>query len=106
MTEPTTNAEPFIVFELAGTAYGLRSRDVRHLEMLEHVTPVPNAAPFVEGVVFSRGQVIPVVSLRARFGLERAPYDLRTRLRRECRSRPTKYHSDAKIGRTNANTLT
>lgn len=27
MTEPTTNAEPFIVFELAGTAYGLRSRD-------------------------------------------------------------------------------
>ncbi|HMV83804.1 MAG TPA: chemotaxis protein CheW [Blastocatellia bacterium] len=80
MTEPTTNAEPFIVFELAGTAYGLRSRDVRHLEMLEHVTPVPNAAPFVEGVVFSRGQVIPVVSLRARFGLERAPYDLRTRL--------------------------
>lgn len=78
MNQP--NTEPFIVFELAGTAYGLRSHDVRHMEMLEHVTPVPNAAHFVEGVVFSRGQVIPVVSLRARFGLERAPYDLRTRL--------------------------
>ncbi len=80
MIEPTTNAEPYIVFELAGTAYGLRSRDVRHMEMIEHVTPVPNAAHFVEGVVFSRGQVIPVVSLRAWFGLERAPYDLRKRL--------------------------
>ena len=41
---------------------------------------VPNAAPFVDGVVFSRGQVVPAVNLRARFGFERAPYDLRTRL--------------------------
>jgi purine-binding chemotaxis protein CheW len=30
--------------------------------------------------VFSRGQVVPAVNLRARFGFERAPYDLRTRL--------------------------
>jgi len=31
-------------------------------------------------VVFSRGQVVPVINLRARFGFERAPIDLRTRL--------------------------
>ena len=48
--------------------------------MVEHVTPVPNAPPFVDGVVFSRGQVVPAVNLRARFGFERAEYDLRTRL--------------------------
>ena len=41
---------------------------------------MPNAAPFVDGVVFSRGQVVPAVNLRARFGFERAPYDVRTRL--------------------------
>jgi purine-binding chemotaxis protein CheW len=50
------------------------------MEMLESVTRVPNAAPFVDGVVFSRGRVVPAVNLRARFGFERAPYDLRTRL--------------------------
>ena len=50
------------------------------MEMVEQVTRVPNAAPFVDGVVFSRGQVVPAVNLRARFGFERAPYDLRTRL--------------------------
>src|SRR4051812_28136250 len=50
------------------------------MEMLDSVTRVPNAAPFVDGVVFSRGQVVPAVNLRARFGFERAPYDLRTRL--------------------------
>ena len=50
------------------------------MEMVESVTRVPNAAPFVDGVVFSRGQVVPAVNLRARFGFERASYDVRTRL--------------------------
>ena len=48
--------------------------------MVEQVTPVPNAPPFVDGVVFSRGQVVPAVNLRARFGFERVADDLRTRL--------------------------
>ncbi|MGC8872863.1 MAG: chemotaxis protein CheW [Chloroflexia bacterium] len=73
-------SDTFILFELAGTTYGIRSKFVQQMEMLEHVTPVPNALPFVEGVVFSRGQVIPAINLRSRFGLEKAPYDLRTRL--------------------------
>ncbi len=76
----TDAADKFILFTLAGTQYGLRSRDVQHIEMVERITPVPNAAPFVEGLVFSRGAVVPVINLRARFGFERAPIDLRTRL--------------------------
>jgi len=76
----TTAMDAYVVFSVAGTTYALRSADVQHVEMVEHVTRVPNAAPFVDGVVFSRGQVVPAVNLRARFGFERAPYDLRTRL--------------------------
>ncbi len=72
--------EPFILFELAGTTYGLPSRVVQQMEMVEHITPVPNAASFVEGVVFSRGQVVPAINLRRRFGFESVPHDLRTRL--------------------------
>jgi purine-binding chemotaxis protein CheW len=72
--------EPFILFTVAGTTYGLRSRDVAHVEMLDQVTPVPNAVSFVDGVVFSRGQVVPALNLRARFGFDKAPYDLSTRL--------------------------
>ncbi len=74
------SAEKFIVFMLAGSEYGLRSRDVQHIEMIEKITPVPNAAPFVDGVVFSRGAVVPVINLRTRFGFERTSVDLRTRL--------------------------
>jgi purine-binding chemotaxis protein CheW len=73
-------ADNFILFTLAGTTYALRTSDVAHVEMVENVTGVPNAAHFVDGVVFSRGQVVPALNLRARFGFERADYDLRTRL--------------------------
>ena len=73
-------SEPFILFELAGATYGVRSRFVQQVEMVEHVTPVPNASPAVEGVVFARGQLVPALSLRARFGFEKVPLDLRSRL--------------------------
>ena len=65
---------------VAETSYALKSADVQHVDMIEQVTRVPNAAPFVDGVVFSRGQVVPAVNLRARFGFERVAYDIRTRL--------------------------
>ena len=76
----TAAGETFILFAVAGATYAVRSREVAHVEMLEQVTAVPNAASFVDGVVFSRGQVVPAINLRARFGFERAPYDVSTRL--------------------------
>ena len=73
-------ADHYILFVVAGTTYALPSRDVAHVEMVEQVTSVPNAPSFVEGVVFSRGQVVPAINMRVRFGFPRAALDLRTRL--------------------------
>jgi purine-binding chemotaxis protein CheW len=73
-------AETYILFELGSTVYGINSRDVLHIEMLEHIAPVPHTAPAVEGVVFSRGQVVPALNLRRRFGLPPQEATLRTRL--------------------------
>ena len=80
MPDHSQATETYILFELAGTTYGLVSREVLHMEMIEKITPVPNAPEFLEGVVFSRGQVIPAVNLRQRFGFPRQPHDLKTRL--------------------------
>lgn len=74
------STDTFILFVVAGTTYALRSREVAHVEMIDQVTAVPNATSFLDGVVFSRGEVVPALNLRARFGFERAPYDLSTRL--------------------------
>ena len=57
--DPNPSTEPYVLFTLAGTAYAVPSRDVQRMEMVEHVTPVPNSPPFVDGVVFSRGKVVP-----------------------------------------------
>ncbi|MCU1385663.1 MAG: CheW protein [Acidobacteria bacterium] len=79
-TASTHAAGSYILFTVAGTTYAVSSGDVRHMEMIESITRVPNAPAFVDGVVFSRGQVVPVVNLRVRFGFERVAFDLRTRL--------------------------
>ena len=73
-------SETYILFLIAGTTYAVRSRDITHVEMVDGVTAVPGAPAYVDGVVFSRGAVVPALNLRARFGLERAPADVRTRL--------------------------
>jgi purine-binding chemotaxis protein CheW len=73
-------SEPFILFELGKTTYGIPSRVVQQMEMIEEITPVPKAPAFVEGVILSRGQVIPAINLRVRFGFEKIPHNTRTRL--------------------------
>ena len=75
-----TDADTYVLFELAGGTYAVPSSSVQHIEMLEHVTPVPNAHRAIDGVVFSRGQVIPALNLRVRFGFPRLETSMRTRV--------------------------
>lgn len=72
--------DQYIVFSLAGTSYAVPTAQVTHVEMVDEVTRVPNAPAYVDGIVLSRGAVVPAMNLRARFGFERAPNDARTRL--------------------------
>lgn len=73
-------SQTYILFEVAGATYALPSEVVRQMEMVDQITPVPNAPPFVEGLIFTRGQVVPALNLRLRFGLESKDHDVRTRL--------------------------
>jgi len=76
----TAQSDTYILFDLAGATYAIPSSNVQHIEMLEHVTMVPNAHRAIEGVVFSRGQVIPALNLRVRFGFPRQEKSLQTRV--------------------------
>jgi purine-binding chemotaxis protein CheW len=76
----SNHSESFVLFELAGNTCGVRSQAVQSVEMVEHVTAVPNALPFVEGVTFTRGRVIPSINLRIRLGLPRIPIYPRARM--------------------------
>jgi purine-binding chemotaxis protein CheW len=76
----SATGESYVLFELAGSLYAIASQSVQHIEMYEHVTLVPNANPAIDGVVFSRGQVIPALNLRKRFGFPNKEKTLRTRI--------------------------
>ena len=80
MAMHATGSDSYVLFDLAGATYALRSDDVQQLEMVSAPTPVPSAPTFVDGVVSVRGQVIPAVNLRVRFGFPRVEHDVRSRL--------------------------
>jgi purine-binding chemotaxis protein CheW len=80
VSDITSQDDKYVLFEVEGTTYGVPSNSVRHIEMVEHVTLVPNANPAIDGVVFSRGQVIPALNLRTRFGFTKQAPTLRTRI--------------------------
>jgi purine-binding chemotaxis protein CheW len=75
-----TGANSYVLCELAGAVYAIPSDSIEQLEMVGSITPVPNTPAFVEGVTSVRGRVLPVVSLRPRFGFPRVAHDLRSRL--------------------------
>jgi purine-binding chemotaxis protein CheW len=58
-----------VVFDLAQESYGVDIAAVHEIIRMQHITAVPRAPAFVEGVINLRGKVIPVVDLRMRFGL-------------------------------------
>lgn len=70
----------FVVCRIAETSYAIAAADVQQLEMVGAVTRVPGSEEALDGVVYLRGQVVPVLSLRRRLGLERVAYDYSSRL--------------------------
>jgi purine-binding chemotaxis protein CheW len=60
----------YLTFALANEEYGLEILKVREIIGYIDVTAVPQTPHYVKGVVNLRGQVIPVVDLRAKFGME------------------------------------
>ena len=75
-----SGADSYVLCEVAGAVYAIPSDSIEQLEMVGMITPVPNAPAFVDGVASVRGKVLPVVSLRSRFGFPRVDHDLRSRL--------------------------
>jgi purine-binding chemotaxis protein CheW len=62
-----------VVFKVGGAEYAVPAADVLQMESYAGATPVPGAPPHVAGIVQVRGKLLPVVDLRARFGLPPLP---------------------------------
>ena len=70
MAELTREGETQLVaFVLESEEFACDINDVREVLKMIRVTPLPRSLDFVEGVINLRGEVIPVIDLRKRFGL-------------------------------------
>ena len=68
----TIQYQQIVAFDLAGQVYGIDIARVYEIIRMESLTAIPRAPEFVEGVINLRGQIIPVIDLRKRFGLPKA----------------------------------
>jgi purine-binding chemotaxis protein CheW len=59
----------YLTFALAREEYGLEILKVREIIGYMNITAIPQTPSYVKGVINLRGQVIPVIDLRAKFGM-------------------------------------
>ncbi len=62
----------YLTFALGHEEFGLEILKVREIIGYMEITAVPQTPSYVKGVINLRGQVIPVVDLRLKFGMEPA----------------------------------
>lgn len=59
----------FLLFRLAQETYALPILMVQEIRSIEPVTKIVGAGPDILGVVNLRGQIVPILDIKARFGL-------------------------------------
>jgi purine-binding chemotaxis protein CheW len=72
--------EQYLLFSLADREFAVRAESVQGVERLSDLTPVPNVAPWVKGVMNLRGSIVSVVDLRQFLDLDQLVYSPQTRL--------------------------
>lgn len=71
---------PLVVFALDQTRFALALSAVARVVPMPAVTPLPAAPAVARGAVNLRGEAIPVLDVRSRFGFPQRDYGLSTRL--------------------------
>lgn len=69
-----------VSFMLADEEYGVEVLKVREIIRMPTITKMPNTPHYVEGVINLRGKVIPIISMRKRFGLMESENNNQTRI--------------------------
>jgi purine-binding chemotaxis protein CheW len=67
--EVISHGGKYLTFALGPEEYGLEILKVREIIGYMEITAVPHTPPYVRGVINLRGQVISVIDLRMRFGM-------------------------------------
>jgi len=73
-----TEKEKFLTFKIMELDYGIRIKFVRDIIGFQEITKVPDMPEYMKGIINLRGEIIPVIDIRQRFGLDIISYHERT----------------------------
>jgi purine-binding chemotaxis protein CheW len=79
-TAKITETARYLTFRLGDELFAINVFKAREVLDLSHITRVPTAPGYLRGVVNVRGNAIPVVDLRTKFGLPATADTLNTRI--------------------------
>lgn len=78
--EVVGEGKQYIVVRLGDEQYGIDIKYIDNIVRMQRITRIPSAQKYFKGVINLRGEVIPVMSMRLKFGLEPDEYANATRI--------------------------
>jgi purine-binding chemotaxis protein CheW len=79
-TDVSDDIQQLLAFDVAGTPYAIPVERVTEIVRMRPITPVPHVSEYVRGVISLRGQIIEVVDMRRRLGIDPIEPTRRTRI--------------------------
>lgn len=75
-----SDAVQYIKVEMSNEVFGIDIGLVDNIVRMQRITRVPNVAEYIKGVINLRGEIVPIVDLRMKMGLEEAEETRATRI--------------------------
>ncbi len=79
-TSGNTDIIQLVNFNIGDEEFGVDILKVKEINKMTQITKIPNAPQFVEGIINLRNQVIPIIDLRKKLGLNQKASDHNTRI--------------------------
>jgi len=76
----TSESIQFIVIKIGNEQFGIDIKYIDNIVRMQSITRVPKVPEYFKGVINLRGEVIPVMSLRLKMGLEADEYTKASRI--------------------------
>lgn len=73
-------SKQYIVVNIGQEQYGIDIKYVDNIVRMQRITRVPKAQHYFKGVINLRGEIIPVMSIRLKFGIEEEDFNNATRI--------------------------
>ncbi|NLL46479.1 MAG: purine-binding chemotaxis protein CheW [Clostridiales bacterium] len=68
----------YLTFLTDGQLFALPIREIVQITQMQEIIPLPEQTHYVKGMINLRGQIIPVIDMRLRFGKQEAEFTERT----------------------------